>query len=433
MALEKQLEGPRITGKGDTGSQVPPPPSKVVAGGKQCATRSTITPSKTNEGWGAHLVDHTARGTWSLPESKLHINHLELKAVFLALKEFRTLVCNKTVLIATDNTTVVAYINKEGGDEVGVTVCHTVENPVLVHQTAGNPQGTSHPRPAERDSRQAIQTWPDHSNRVVTSSSSVPSCMLKVAPATSGPVCHQVQQQTATVCVTGSGPPGLGSGCTQPLLGGPGPIRLPTGSHLGQSGGEAPGLPLQQNNSDCSRVAQHALVLGPGSNVKPDPTVSAQHTQPSVSAIQPGPSQEPVESEPTCLAPRASAIEEQGFSEAVAARIEAPQRRSTRSVYEAKWTIFTTWCLSNQVDFRAPPLKAIADFLLHLFQEKKLQPGTIDGYRSAIADKLGNSIINVSKDENLTRLLDSFHRDRPKGRTGIPWFYISSQRLPLNP
>ena len=30
-----------------------------------------------NEGWGAHLDDHTARGTWSLPESKLHINHLE--------------------------------------------------------------------------------------------------------------------------------------------------------------------------------------------------------------------------------------------------------------------------------------------------------------------------------------------------------------------
>ena len=70
-------------------------------------------PSK--EGWGAHLDEHTARGTWSLPESKLHINHLELKAVFLALKEFQSFCCNKTVLIATDNTTLVAYINKEGG------------------------------------------------------------------------------------------------------------------------------------------------------------------------------------------------------------------------------------------------------------------------------------------------------------------------------
>ena len=46
----------------------------------------------------------------------------------------------------------------------------------------------------------------------------------------------------------------------------------------------------------------------------------------------------------------------------------------------------TKWYCSNQVDFRAPPVKAIADFLLHLFQDKKLQPGTIEGYKSAIAD-----------------------------------------------
>ena len=54
-----------------------------------------------------------------------------------------------------------------------------------------------------------------------------------------------------------------------------------------------------------------------------------------------------------------------------------------------------------------------------------MQPGSIDGYRSAIADKLGNSTINVSKDENLTCLLDSFHRDRPKGRRGIHSWNLS--------
>ena len=104
----------------------------------------------------------------------------------------------------------------------------------------------------------------------------------------------------------------------------------------------------------------------------------------------------------------------------MAAQIEAPQRVSTRSLYEAKWTIFTKWRHSNQVDFRAPSIKSIADFLLHLFQDRKLQPSTIDGYRSAIADKFGNSPYIVSKDENLTRLLDSFHRDRPQGLRGIP-------------
>ena len=86
---------------------------------------------------------------------------------------------------------------------------------------------------------------------------------------------------------------------------------------------------------------------------------------------------------------------------------------------------FTKWCLSNQVDFRAPPLKAIAAFLLYLFQDRNLQPGTIDGYKSAIADKLGNYPTNISIDENLTRLLDSFYRDRPKGRRGIPSWNLS--------
>ena len=71
------------------------------------------------EGWGAHLNEHTARGAWSLPESKLHIDYLELKAVFLALKEFQDLCTDKMVLVVTDNTTVVSYINKEGGMRSG--------------------------------------------------------------------------------------------------------------------------------------------------------------------------------------------------------------------------------------------------------------------------------------------------------------------------
>ena len=189
--------------------------------------------------------------------------------------------------------------------------------------------------------------------------------------------------------------------------------------HLGQSAGDVAGLPIQQDHIDYTRVAQHALVLGPSGHVQPDPTVSAQSTQSGNSTIQQYPAQESVKPKASCLAPRATAIKEQGSSDAVAAQIEAPQRGSHRSVYEAKWTIFTKWCLSNQVDFRAPPLKAIADFLLYLFQDRKLQPGTLDDYRSAVADKLGNFPINVSKDENLTHLLDSFHR-QTQGSKGHP-------------
>ena len=72
-----------------------------------------------NEGWGAHLGGSTARGVWSESESRLHINFLELKAVLLALKSFEKQCKGQIVLIATDNTTVVSYINKEGGMRSG--------------------------------------------------------------------------------------------------------------------------------------------------------------------------------------------------------------------------------------------------------------------------------------------------------------------------
>ena len=128
VASQKQLESTRATRKSDSNSQVPAPPLTMVATGRQRSHRPTIAPIKhalqiftdaSKEGWGAHLNKHTARGSWSLPESKLHINYLELKAVFLALKEFQDLCTDKIVLVATDNTTVVSSINKEGGMRSG--------------------------------------------------------------------------------------------------------------------------------------------------------------------------------------------------------------------------------------------------------------------------------------------------------------------------
>ena len=67
------------------------------------------------EGWGAHLEQASTKGLWSDREKRLHINVLELKAVSLALQRFKDQCQNQTVLVSTDNSTVVAYINKQGG------------------------------------------------------------------------------------------------------------------------------------------------------------------------------------------------------------------------------------------------------------------------------------------------------------------------------
>jgi hypothetical protein len=66
-------------------------------------------------GWGAHIGSSLISATWSLPDQMLHINFLELEAVRLALLHFHREILGKSVLVATDNTTVVAYINRQGG------------------------------------------------------------------------------------------------------------------------------------------------------------------------------------------------------------------------------------------------------------------------------------------------------------------------------
>ena len=74
----------------------------------------------------------------------------------------------------------------------------------------------------------------------------------------------------------------MGGGCTQPTLGGPGPICLPwlpTSSHRGQSGGEGAGPHMQQDHAECPRMADHVLGLGPSGPVEPNPIMPAESPQ----------------------------------------------------------------------------------------------------------------------------------------------------------
>ena len=76
---------------------------------------SLVFTDASQKGWGAHLNEIVLSGLWSSKEAQLHINVLELKAVLLALKGFQEHLQGQTVLICSDNSTVVSYLNKEGG------------------------------------------------------------------------------------------------------------------------------------------------------------------------------------------------------------------------------------------------------------------------------------------------------------------------------
>ena len=65
-------------------------------------------------GWGAHVGECETGGRWNNEESQSHINVLELRAIYFALKSF----CRQEdihVKIFTDNTTALAYVKHMGG------------------------------------------------------------------------------------------------------------------------------------------------------------------------------------------------------------------------------------------------------------------------------------------------------------------------------
>ena len=186
VASQKQLEGTRITRKGDRNSQVPAPSLTMVATGRQRSYRPTITPNKTCS---ANLNKRIKRGVGR----SLKRTHCKRVMVPTRKQAAHKLSGVKSSLSSTERVPRPLYrqdstcsnrqhyssiIHKQRRrHEVGPTVRPTMENLDLVYQTSSNSQSPTHSGPAERGSRQAIPFRPDHSNRVVPPSRDFPSYM----------------------------------------------------------------------------------------------------------------------------------------------------------------------------------------------------------------------------------------------------------------
>ncbi len=90
---------------------------------EQVSRHTVVTTDASSTGWGATCNGQAASGLWTGPRLLWHINCLELWAVHLALRQFRPLLLGKHVLVRTDNTAAVSYINRlEVYDH---TACHS--------------------------------------------------------------------------------------------------------------------------------------------------------------------------------------------------------------------------------------------------------------------------------------------------------------------
>ena len=105
----------------------------------------------------------------------------------------------KSVLIATDNSTVVAHIKR---NPLSRGVCSPVENNDLVSSLQDIFTCQAHSRVPEHDGRLLVQVNSNPINRMGTSPSGVQAHLSKVVHSSHRPICHSSEPQGSTMYIS---------------------------------------------------------------------------------------------------------------------------------------------------------------------------------------------------------------------------------------
>ena len=298
------------------------------------------------------------------------------------------------------------------------------EAPLLhVSGLSGNSVVTAHSRQIECPRRQSISLTSTSAVRVVSSPSGGGTDISSAGAPHGGPVCNTVQSSAAPVCQSSDGSPCHGSRRHVVQLGRPGRIRLSTVLPPTADSAEDSLQPLS-GASNCPVVASESVVLGPsgtssGSSQKPSNT-----SRPSSSKRLSSHQSRPVPT--TRLAVIRQALRKKCFSSRASSLISTARRKSTRTVYDAKWKVFTDWCDRRQINPLDPSPRRIADFLIYLFDTKHLSVSTIKGYRSTISHTLAfRKASKVCADPSISELIRAFELRRPVSRSLTPKWDLS--------
>ena len=144
---------------------------------------------------------------------------LELEAIHRAMIHWLRKLMNLTVLVVSDNSTVMSYINKQAEHS---QYCF-VDGPHV-----SSAPGTTHPREIEHSCRHPIAPCPDIRYRMVPTPICLPSTDTGMGNALTGSVCNEVESQTSTICVPHSRSISHGSRCSVNELEGTVGIHIPT-------------------------------------------------------------------------------------------------------------------------------------------------------------------------------------------------------------
>ena len=128
-----------------------------------------------------------------------------------------------------------------------------------------------------------------------------------------------------------------------------------------------------------------------------------------------------------------SQIRGRHISEFATQCISQSRRESTLKVYSARWKIFLDWCLQREVNPVDPALNDLVDFFCYLFDTLKLSVASIKGYRSAISNTLKFSkSADCTADPIISDLIKGFALRKPVSRSLTPKWNLTYVLWSLN-
>ena len=248
-----------------------------------------------------------------------------------------------------------------------------------------------------------------------------------------GSVRPREEHEIGNIRLPHSGGDVLESGQSCPELGRPVRVCVPSDK-------PDKGLSKQGQNRKCrdrpnsASLAQPGMVSGPPRSLNRLSNISPTSAETAQADLLTPLSSASVASQPSRLEVIKGFHKERGFSEAVAQRLAISQRQSSAVVYESKWKVFGEWCHVKQIDPVKATVQQLADFLIFLFEEKKLAISSIQGYRSCISKVFLARGIDISHDRDLNMLVRNFAIERPVQHREAPrWDLMVVLRLLMKP
>ncbi len=383
--------------------------------------RHMITTDASMTGWGAVFKGRPASGEWKEEFLFWHINCLELRAVFLALKYFLPVLGEHHVIVRTDNMAVVSHINRQGGSR-SRTLDRLARHLLLWSQDKFLSLRAVHVPgvlnlAADFLSRQKLKPGEWMLNRQTVSQ------IWDLFGKAEVDLFASQESSQCPLWFSLSFPTTLGIDAFRPPMAECQSVRVSankadSGSTMQSEGERCP------SPSHSPILALPDLVLGANS-----PLVSASLGDSDQAGLT-------VPASGQDLASSAGALEVVGMAHTgpravidglpaeVQETIASARAPATRKLYSSKWGVFESWCLTRAIDPVNCPVGPVLEFL-----QERLTAGaaatTLRVYVAAIAARRELDEIPLGRHRLVSAFMRGARRLRPVRPTAVPSWDLS--------